>query len=108
MPTLPLSRWLLLTALAVVSLASAPSRACAEDLLSFLWGGGFREVVSFNPGYPPQQIIVSFGDRKLYWIYKKGEAISYPIAIPREQSRWSGVTTARTRPCRAGSRAAIP
>ena len=39
------------------------------------------------------QVIVSFGDRKLYWVHRRGEAISYPIAVPRQQSRWAGVTS---------------
>jgi len=70
-----------------------PRQAFAQDLLSALWGGGSREVVSFSPKYSPRQLIVSFGDRKLYWIQSQGSAISYPIAIPREQSRWAGVTS---------------
>jgi hypothetical protein len=63
------------------------------------WGGGSsvggsgREVVRFSSQYGPGQIIVSFGDRKLYYISRPGEAISYPIAAPREQSRWQGVTS---------------
>ena len=34
---------------------------------------------------------MSFGDRRLYLVTKPGQAISYPIAVPREQSRWQGV-----------------
>lgn len=83
---------LVLLALSAGTFASS-SRASAQDLFDFLWSGGSREVVAFSPQYGPRQIIVSFGDRKLYWIQKKGEAISYPIAIPREQSRWAGVTS---------------
>jgi hypothetical protein len=66
---------------------------------NWLWGGGSswdsssREVVRFSPQYSPGQIVVSFGDRRLYYITRPGEAISYPIAVPREQSRWEGVTT---------------
>lgn len=70
-----------------------PSSASAQDFLSFLWGGGSREVVSFPSSAQPGQVIVSFGDRRLYWIYRRGEAISYPIAIPREKSRWQGATS---------------
>jgi lipoprotein-anchoring transpeptidase ErfK/SrfK len=66
--------------------------ASAQGFLSFLWSGGSREVVSFQPTHAPGQIIVSFGDRRLYWVHRRGEAISYPIAIPREKSRWQGVT----------------
>jgi len=81
-----------LTAAAATFIAFAPSAASAQDLFSFLWDGGSRSVIGFSPKYEPRQIIVSFGDRKLYWIHKRGEAISYPIAVPREQSRWAGVT----------------
>jgi lipoprotein-anchoring transpeptidase ErfK/SrfK len=56
-------------------------------------GGSGRQVISFNPQYSPGQIIVSFGDRKLYLITQPGQAISYPIAVPREKSRWEGVTS---------------
>jgi len=56
-------------------------------------GGSGRQVVSFSPQYGTGQIIVSFGDRKLYYITQPGQAISYPIAVPREKSRWQGVTS---------------
>ena len=62
------------------------------------WGGGDqrdasgRELVGFSPRFRSGEIIVSFGDRRLYFINRPGEAISYPIAIPREQDRWRGVT----------------
>ncbi len=81
---------------AVLTLTAAtllPVAATAQGVLSFLWGGGSREEVSFSSKYSPRQIIVSFGDRKLYWVYKRGAAVSYPIAVPRQQSRWSGVTS---------------
>jgi len=61
-------------------------------LFSFFGGGGgSRDVVRFSKKYAPRQIIVSFGDRRLYYINRRGQAISYPIAVPRPQSRWSGV-----------------
>lgn len=72
--------------------AAGSAQASAQDLFDFLWSGGTRATVSFSPRYSPGQVIVSFGDRKLYYIYKRGEAVSYPIAVPRAQSRWSGVT----------------
>jgi lipoprotein-anchoring transpeptidase ErfK/SrfK len=70
--------------------------ASAQGLIDFLWGGeaewgGGRQTVTFSPKYKPGQIIVSFGDRRLYYVAKPGQAISYPIAVPREQSRWQGV-----------------
>jgi lipoprotein-anchoring transpeptidase ErfK/SrfK len=79
--------------------AMLTSAAPASAQLTWDWGGGSavggsgREVVRFNPQYGKGQIIVSFGDRRLYFITQPGEAISYPIAVPREQSRWQGVTS---------------
>lgn len=78
-------------------LMSAAS-AKAEDLVDFLWGGspeygGGRSIVTFNPQYKPGQIIVSFSDRRLYWITKQGEAMTYPVAIPTGEARWQGVTS---------------
>ncbi len=55
-------------------------------------GGGGPSVVSFDPRVGKGQIIVSFGDRRLYLVTAKGKALAYPIAIPRDQSRWSGIT----------------
>lgn len=60
------------------------------------WGGyGDNSVydwahVKFSKKYSPGQIIVSFGDRRLYYIEERGQAISYPIAVPRPESRWQG------------------
>jgi hypothetical protein len=56
-------------------------------------GGSGRDLVPFNPQFEPGQIIVSFGDRRLYYVTSPGEAISYPIAIPRDEDRWEGITT---------------
>ncbi|WP_439542312.1 L,D-transpeptidase [Hyphomicrobium sp.] len=87
-------RWrAVLAATIIMSAALIPATASAQDFFSFLWDGGSRSVIGFSPKYEPRQIIVSFGDKKLYWIHTRGEAISYPIAVPREQSRWQGVTS---------------
>jgi lipoprotein-anchoring transpeptidase ErfK/SrfK len=75
------------------SLLVALQPASAQGFLSLFWGGGSREVVSFHPSHAPGQIIVSFGDKRLYFVHRRGEAISYPIAIPRDKSRWQGVTS---------------
>jgi hypothetical protein len=90
-----------LAAIAAASLVmfTALQGGPASAQLLWDWGGGDaiggsgRQVVSFDPGYAPGQIIVSFGDRKLYHITQRGQAVSYPIAAPRERSRWEGVTT---------------
>ncbi len=83
--------------LAAVLLLTAPTTVQAQSLIDFLWGGstewgGGRQTVSFDPKYTPGQIIVSFGDRRLYLITAKGQATSYPIAVPRDKSRWQGTT----------------
>jgi lipoprotein-anchoring transpeptidase ErfK/SrfK len=54
-------------------------------------GGSGKQTVRFNATFKPGAVIASFSDRRLYLITRPGEAISYPIAIPREQSRWQGV-----------------
>jgi lipoprotein-anchoring transpeptidase ErfK/SrfK len=89
-------RWGMTTATAVL-LGVAAQPASAQ--LHWDWGGGDevgatgREIVRFSPQYAPGQIVVSFGDRRLYFVSGAGEAISYPIAIPRDEDRWEGVTT---------------
>lgn len=85
---------LLAACLAVAPLAIVSSAAGAQSL----WGGdeewgGARQTVRFNSTYKTGQIIVSFGDRRLYLVTTPGQAISYPIAVPREQSRWQGMTS---------------
>jgi lipoprotein-anchoring transpeptidase ErfK/SrfK len=86
-------------AAAAMAVTTGLQIAPASAQLFWDWGGGStvggsgREVVSFSPQYGKGQIIVSFGDRRLYYITQPGQAFSYPIAIPREQSRWQGVTS---------------
>ena len=73
------------------------SAALAEDTV-YDWGGdktvdSGKEHIKFSGPARPGDMVVSFGDRKLYYFTANGEADTYPIAIPREQSRWEGVTT---------------
>lgn len=79
---------LIMTACAAASPASAQS--------TWLFGPeknsvGDKAVVKFPKKHRPGDIIVSFGDRRLYHVVRPGQAVSYPIAVPRAQSRWSGV-----------------
>lgn len=89
----------LLAAAAAVAVMGLASPASAQQDSGWIWGGSQtvggsgREIVRFNPQHTPGQIIVSFGDRRLYHVVRRGEAVAYPIAIPREQSRWQGVTS---------------
>ncbi|MEO0672985.1 MAG: L,D-transpeptidase [Pseudomonadota bacterium] len=64
----------------------------------FFWGGSYgdnskydRAEVDFSERYRPGEVVVSFGDRRLYYVTKRGRAVSYPIAVPRPKSRWQGV-----------------
>jgi lipoprotein-anchoring transpeptidase ErfK/SrfK len=89
---------LALAALVMAGGLTSASSVKAEDLVDFLWGGspeygGGRSVVSFDPQYKPGQVIVSFSDRRLYWIMKPGVALTYPVAIPTGEARWQGVTS---------------
>jgi lipoprotein-anchoring transpeptidase ErfK/SrfK len=98
MPPRSLLSSIVLAGVAATLPLATPTTAKAQSLIDFLWGGtkewgGGKQSVSFDPKYTAGQIIVSFGDRRLYLITGKGQAISYPIAVPREKSRWQGTTT---------------
>jgi len=79
------------SSLVVAALAAITVGVAAPANAQF-WGGGATGsyTVSFSKRYAPGQIIVSFGDRRLYHITSRGQAMSYPIAVPRPQSRWQG------------------
>lgn len=77
------------TLLALAGLGAGPASA----QLMWDWAGGSRENVRISAQYKKGEIIVSFGDRRLYFVTEPGQAISYPIAVPREQSRWEGTTS---------------
>jgi len=87
-----------LTALLAALFALLSYPVSAQQLF-WDWGGGDavgasgREIVHFSERFAPGQIVVSFGDRRLYYVARVGEAISYPIAIPRDEDRWEGATT---------------
>lgn len=86
------------------TLAQAAALAALATALSFVGSGTShsqsrsvsvedRQTVPFNTNYKVGEIVVSFSDRRLYHVQKAGVAVSYPIAVPRSQSRWSGVET---------------
>lgn len=94
-----MSRLIKQLAIASLLLTIAAPNAKASFLDSFFnglfspMGGGPREQVRIKPGsYAPGEIIVSFGDRRLYYIESKTAAISYSIAIPKAEAKWSGVS----------------
>jgi lipoprotein-anchoring transpeptidase ErfK/SrfK len=91
------ARWLSATALTLILAVTAPAPASAQ--LFFDWGGQEkvndtgRMSVRINADQKPGDIIVSFSDRKLFFFTGPGQAMSYPVAIPREQDRWEGTTS---------------
>ena len=81
----------------MVVLAGVGTSSARADFFDDLFGGPGSSYssgasrVRFPAKYGPGQIVISFGDRRLYWTTGKGQAISYPIAIPKGEARWSGV-----------------
>jgi len=60
-----------------------------------------KHIVSFKAKHTPGTIVVSFSDRRLYYVLKGKRAISYPIAVPKTGAKWSGnfrVTSKRVNP----------
>lgn len=84
-------------AFSLLVLAGSASSASAQ---LWDWGGAESEKkvdgsgaksVAIDKSAKVGEVIVSFSDRMLYFVEKPGRAISYPIAIPREQDDWRGV-----------------
>lgn len=88
-----------LVALAAAGMVTtmAPQKAAAQGIFSSIFGGGGggwqsgKHEVRFPTKYGNRVIIVSLGDRRLYYVHKKGAAISYPIGVPTGRAMWSGV-----------------
>lgn len=85
---------------ALLALPLSTATATAQGLFPWEWNlGGSqepslasgRQVMNFPESIKPGQIIVSFTDRRLYYVPQRGKAIAYPIATPRRQDRWQGV-----------------
>jgi lipoprotein-anchoring transpeptidase ErfK/SrfK len=81
--------------------AVTPQTAMAGDGLTgffddlsraFNSGPDGRHTTRIMANYPAGTILVSFGDRRLYYMLGKGQAVSYPIAIPKPEARWAGVS----------------
>lgn len=79
-----------------VALACTLTHSAAAQAQSIWFGAQKNSVydkqtVSFSEKYRPGEIVVSFSDRRLYHVTAPGQAVSYPIAVPRAQSRWQGI-----------------
>ena len=78
----------------IAAIGAGPAPASAQSFWGSSWGANSvsdKYTVAFPKKYSGGQLIVSFGDRRLYHVIKRGRAVSYPIAVPRAQSRWQGV-----------------
>lgn len=49
-----------------------------------------RQLVDFDASYAPGTIIISTGERRLYYVTKRGEAIQYAVGVGRPGFEWSG------------------
>jgi lipoprotein-anchoring transpeptidase ErfK/SrfK len=92
----------LIAALGLMAAAAPQTAKAADGLTGFFedlsraFGGNSgpegRHTTRIMASHPAGTIIVSFGDRRLYYLLGKGQAISYPIAIPKPEARWAGVS----------------
>jgi lipoprotein-anchoring transpeptidase ErfK/SrfK len=49
-----------------------------------------REVVPYRAGYAPGTIVISTGQRRLFYVLGGGRAIRYGVGVGREGFSWSG------------------
>ncbi len=77
-----------------IALALAPVAASAGNFWQSIFdnsaGFGSRGQAAISEKYAVGTIVVSFADKRLYHIRRRGEAVSYPIAIPTGDASWSG------------------
>ena len=84
--------------LAVMAVMAVAVPANAQSIF-FDWGSNEtvndsgREIIGFDAKARQGELIVSFGDRRVYLNIGPSKALSYPIAVPREKSKWEGVTS---------------
>ncbi len=49
-----------------------------------------REVVSYQGPYSPGTVIISTGERRLYYVLGNGQALRYGVGVGRPGFEWSG------------------
>jgi lipoprotein-anchoring transpeptidase ErfK/SrfK len=94
---------ILVTSVFAVTATGLPQTAEA-GIFRFLLGGGggnpqnrdwtnvtSRQLVRFTTAYEPGTVVVSFADRRLYYVQSTGQALSYLIGTPVLEEKWSGV-----------------
>ncbi len=72
---------LLLATVGGLAMAALPQSATA------------RNIVAYSPSVAPGTIVISAGQRRLFYVVDTGVAISYPVAVPKRGKEWSGATS---------------
>ena len=49
------------------------------------------QVVGFAADYPRGTVVIRTGERRLYYVLGRGQAIRYPVGVGRAGKQWSGV-----------------
>ena len=87
------------TLLGVCGAKSAPAEQTSGQVWSLqtpfgiIYGIIGREVVDYPTGRAAGTIVVSTGQRRLYYVLGGGKAVRYAIAVGMEGYAWSGVST---------------
>jgi lipoprotein-anchoring transpeptidase ErfK/SrfK len=69
---------------------NAITRGLADFVSNFSIAAIPREVVAWNKSYAPGTIVVSTGERRLYYVLGHGQAIRYGVGVGRQGFTWSG------------------
>lgn len=49
-----------------------------------------KEFVSFDEPYRPGTVVIKAPTRELFFVSAPGQAIRYPVAVPKKEKEWSG------------------
>lgn len=69
------------------------SRGLSEFLNIFSTQAIPREVVPYRRNHAPGTVVVSTGERRLYYVLGDGRAIRYGVGVGRQGFTWAGVKT---------------
>ncbi len=62
----------------------------AAGALTFAEPGIARDRVGYSTAIAPGTIVIDATKRRLFFVVERGEAIAYPIGVPRRGAEWSG------------------
>jgi len=49
-----------------------------------------RQLIDYDGQYKPKTIIISTGERRLYYVFENGKAYKYGVGVGREGFTWAG------------------